>query len=188
MYVKASSRKTKDGQVIRYLQLAHNEWDAQAGVSRTKVLHSFGREDETRPRRRSGDWSRRCPGCWTPPTPSRRRQAGELTLTSSRPVGGTYALDGLWRRLGLDAVIRRQLTGRRLDPRVERVLFALVANRALAASSKLAAAGWISGRRAHRRPGRDRRAACYRAMDYLLTIEPEPGGGGVLPGHRPAEP
>ena len=46
MYVKASSRKTKDGQVIRYLQLARNEWDARAGVSRTKVLHSFGREDE----------------------------------------------------------------------------------------------------------------------------------------------
>ena len=46
MYVKASSRKTKDGQVIRYLQLAHNEWDAQAGGSRTKMLHYFGREDE----------------------------------------------------------------------------------------------------------------------------------------------
>ena len=46
MYVKASSRKTKDGQVIRYLRLAHNEWDARAGVSRTKILHSFGREDE----------------------------------------------------------------------------------------------------------------------------------------------
>ena len=43
VYVKASSRKTKDGQVIRYLQLAHNEWDAAAGVSRTKILHSFGR-------------------------------------------------------------------------------------------------------------------------------------------------
>ena len=62
-------------------------------------------------------------------------------------------LDQLWRRLGLDAVIRRQLAGRKLDPRVERVLFALVANRALAASSKLAAAGWIAGDVAHRRPG-----------------------------------
>jgi hypothetical protein len=41
-----SSRKNKTGQVVRYLQLAHNEWDAQAGVSRTKVLYSFGREDE----------------------------------------------------------------------------------------------------------------------------------------------
>ena len=50
MYVKASSRKTKDGQVIRYLQLAHNEWDAQAGISRTKILHSFGREVGVLPR------------------------------------------------------------------------------------------------------------------------------------------
>ena len=32
VYVKASSRKTKDGQVFPYLQLAHNEWDARAGV------------------------------------------------------------------------------------------------------------------------------------------------------------
>ena len=69
---------------------------------------------------------------------------GELTLTSSRPVGGTYVLDQLWQRLGIDAVLRRQLAGRTLDPRVERVVFALVANRALAASSKLAATSWIA--------------------------------------------
>jgi len=46
MYVRTSSRRNKSGQVVRYVQLAHNEWDAKAGVSRTKVLHSFGREDE----------------------------------------------------------------------------------------------------------------------------------------------
>nr|WP_240676898.1 hypothetical protein [Actinacidiphila soli] len=46
MYVRTSSRRNKSGQVVRYLQLAHNEWDSAAGVSRTKVLHSFGREDE----------------------------------------------------------------------------------------------------------------------------------------------
>ena len=62
---------------------------------------------------------------------------------------------------------------RKLDPRVERVLFALVANRALAASSKLAAAGWIGGD-AHI-DGLDEidEQSCYRAMDYLLTIEPD---------------
>ena len=171
MYVKASSRKTKDGQVIRYLQLAHNEWDARAGVSRTKVLHSFGREDEL-----DRDAVRRLVAALSrlldPADAVAATSAGELTLTSSRPVGGTYALDQLWRRLGLDAVIRRQLTGRRLDPRVERVLFALVANRALAASSKLAAAGWITGD-VHI-DGLDEidEQSCYRAMDYLLTIEP----------------
>ena len=171
MYVKASSRKTKDGQVIRYLQLAHNEWDAQAGVSRTKILHSFGREDEI-----DREGVKRLVAALSrllDPADAVTASAGELTLTSSRPVGGTYVLDQLWRRLGLDAVIRRQLTGRRLDPRVERVLFALVANRALAASSKLAATGWIADD-VHI-DGLDEidEQSCYRAMDYLLTIEPE---------------
>jgi hypothetical protein len=172
MYVKASSRKTKDGQVIRYLQLAHNEWDARARVSRTRILHSFGREDELDKdavKRLVAALSRLLDPADALAAPS----SGELTLTSSRPVGGTYVLDQLWRRLGLDAVIRRQLTGRKLDPRVERVLFALVANRALAASSKLAAAGWIADDVHIDGLSDIDEQACYRAMDYLLTIEPD---------------
>ena len=172
MYVKASSRRTKDGQVIRYLQLARNEWDAQAGVSRTKILHSFGREDEL-----DTDAVKRLVAALSrlldPADAVAATSAGELTLTSSRPVGGTYVLDQLWRRLGLDAVIRRQLTGRKLDPRVERVLFALVANRALAASSKLAAAAWITEDVHIDGLDETGEQSCYRAMDYLLTIEPD---------------
>src|SRR5262249_11510792 len=79
---------------------------------------------------------------------------------------------GLWHRLGLDQVMRRQLTGRRLDPRVERVLFALVANRALDASSKLAATDWISHDvHIEGLPAIDEQS-CYRAMDWLLQIQP----------------
>jgi hypothetical protein len=46
VYIRTSTRRNKSGQVVRYLQLAHNEWDGAAGVSRTKVVYSFGREDE----------------------------------------------------------------------------------------------------------------------------------------------
>nr|WP_211265812.1 hypothetical protein [Actinacidiphila oryziradicis] len=141
MYVKASSRRNKSGQTVGYLQLAHNEWDPVAGRSRTKVLHSFGREDELDReaiRRLVAALSR----LLDPTEALAATMPGDLSLTDSRPLGGTHALDGLWHRLGLDQVIRRQLEGRRLDPRVERVLFALVANRALAASSKLAATEW----------------------------------------------
>ena len=152
MYVKASSRKTKDGQVIRYLQLAHNEWDAQAGVSRTKILHSFGREDEI-----DRDGVKRLVAALSrlldPAGALAATSAGELTLTPRARSAAPTCWTSCGAGCGLDAVIRGQLAGRKLDPRVERVLFALVANRALAASSKLAAAGWISGRRAHRRPG-----------------------------------
>ena len=53
-------------------------------------------------------------------------------------------LDALWERLGIGPAVRGLLKGRRLDPSAERVLFALTANRALAPSSKLAAARWAS--------------------------------------------
>ncbi|MGZ6855152.1 MAG: IS1634 family transposase [Mycobacteriaceae bacterium] len=172
MYVKASSRKTKDGQVIRYLQLAHNEWDSQAGISRTKVLHSFGREDEL-----DREGIKRLVGALSrlldPAAALGASMPGELELTSSRPIGGTYVLDELWHRLGIDQVIHRQLAGRKLDPRVERVLFALVANRALAASSELAAAGWIAGDVRIEGLEHIDEQSCYRAMDYLLAIEPQ---------------
>jgi hypothetical protein len=62
------------------------------------------------------------------------------------------------------------LKGRRLDPRAERVLFGLVANRALAPSSKLAAAAWITHDVHIDGLPRTSDDACYRAMDWLLEI------------------
>ena len=117
MYVKASSRRNKSGQTVRYLQLAHNEWDPAAGRSRTKVLYSFGREDELdreAVKRLVAALSR----LLDPAEALAATTPGDLSLTGSRPLGGTHALDGLWHRLGLDRVVRRQLEGRRLDPRI----------------------------------------------------------------------
>jgi hypothetical protein len=75
--------------------------------------------------------------------------------------------------LGLHEILTGLLRGRRLDPAAERVLFAMVANRALAPASKLGCAAWVSEHVVI--PGLpelddDR---CYRAMDWLLEIEPE---------------
>jgi transposase len=81
-------------------------------------------------------------------------------------------LDGLWQRLGIDAAIRGALGGRRSDPgRVERILFALVANRAIAPSSKLAATEWIAGDVRIEGLSTVVDEACYRAMDALLGVE-----------------
>ena len=175
-YVKTSMRTTRAG-TVRYLQLAHNEWDAEAQRSRTRVLYNFGREDEL-----DKDAVRRLVAALSrlldPAEALAAAEPGGLSVTGSRPVGGTHALDQLWRRLGLDEVIRRCLAasapaGRRPDPDTERVLFALVANRALAASSKLAAAAWAC-HDVHI-DGLDEVTddACYRAMDHLLAIEPD---------------
>jgi len=168
-YVKTSVRTTRSGKV-RYLQLAHNEWDPAAQRSRTRILHNFGREDEI-----DKDQVRRLVSALSrmldPAEALAAAEPGELSVTASQPVGGTHALDRLWRRLGLDKAVRKTLARRRLNPDTERVLFALVANRALAASSKLAAAGWVCDD-VHI-DGLDATTddACYRAMDHLLAIE-----------------
>jgi len=169
-YVKTSSRTTRSG-VVRHLQLAHNEWDSDTQRSRTRVLYNFGREDELDRegiQRLVTSLSRLLePGAALETT----ARAG-WEFVSSVPLGGAYVLDGLWRRLGIDAVIRGCVAGRRLDGRsLERTLFALVASRALAPSSKLAATDWVAGD-VHI-DGLDQVSdnACYRAMDELHAME-----------------
>src|SRR4029453_4911568 len=143
MYLRATPRKNSDGTVVRYLQLAHNSWDSGAKRSKAQVLYNFGREDHTN--RAALERLVASVTRFLDPDRALAVQAGEgLQFIESRPLGGTWALEGLWRRLGIDQTMRRLLKGRRLDDRAERVLFALVANRALAPSSKLAAAGWVN--------------------------------------------
>jgi hypothetical protein len=172
VYVRTTSRRTKDG-TVRYLQLAHSEWDAEAGMSRPKILFSFGREDQldrAAIERLIAALSRLLdPTAAAAPTAS--PDIPDLVIDGSRPVGATHVLDALWRRLRIDAAINAQPAGR--YPQVERALFALTANRALAASSKLAAADWI-GNDVHI-AGLDEISddSCHRAMDWLLKVEPQ---------------
>ena len=44
MFLRALSRKTRDGEVTRYLALVHNERDSH-GIPVANVIHNFGRED-----------------------------------------------------------------------------------------------------------------------------------------------
>jgi hypothetical protein len=171
VYVRVSSRKNKTGQVVRYPQLAHNEWDAAAGVSRTKVLYSFGREDDLD---RLG--IERLVTALTrlldPAAAAALTGPADMALTDSRPYGGTCLLDGLWQRLGIPTAITKALTERRVDgERVERTLFALVANRALRPSSKLAATDWVTHDVHITDLPQASDDACYRGMDALLSIE-----------------
>ncbi|WP_213453265.1 IS1634 family transposase [Rhizomonospora bruguierae] len=171
MYVKASTRKTRDGQTIRYLQLAHNEWDPVAKMSKTRVLYSFGREDQldvAGVRRLVDALSR----LLDPADALAAAAPAGLSFVQSRPLGGAWLLDGLWQQLGIGKILRGMLGAARRGVDVERVLFALVANRALKPSSKLAASEWVC----HDvyLPGLPHVGddACYRAMDDLVEVEP----------------
>lgn len=46
MYLRTIARRNKDGSVVRYVQLAHNERHPETGTPVARVIHSFGREDQ----------------------------------------------------------------------------------------------------------------------------------------------
>src|SRR4051812_19130806 len=177
MFVKTTTRRTKSG-TVRYLHLAHSEWDPVAPRSVPKILYGFGREDQL-----DRDAIKRLVGSLArlldPAEALAATTGAELTFCESRPFGGTFTLDALWRRLGIDTVLKSLDTGpgsttRRGRPRevevTERVLFGLVANRALAPSSKLAAADWINHDVHIDGLPETSDDACYRAMDWLHHV------------------
>src|SRR5665811_578521 len=138
MYLRETRRTNRDGSVVAYLQLAHNERHPDTGSPVAKVIHSFGRAD--------------------------------TVDRDSRRMGGSWTLDRLWERLGIGAAIRRVAKRRRLDGEaVERVIFALVAQRALEPGSKLAATGWVAERVAIEGCAGFSDDQAYRGMDFLLA-------------------
>ncbi len=169
MFLREVKRQNRNGTHVSYLQLVHNEWDPAARTSRTKILYSFGRTDRVDPaaiERLIVSLSR----LLDPAAALRATSGSDLSFLSSRPLGGTDVLDGLWHRLGIDTVMTRLLATRRGSSPFERVLFRLVANRALAPSSKLAAADWISCDVHIDRLPQVSDDVCYRAMDWLHDV------------------
>ena len=170
MYLRTTQRRRKDGSLARYVQLAHNR--RVGGVTQAEVLLNLGREDQldldglrrlaaSITRFTDGDGG----GLGLPGAP------GEFDVVGSRPVGGLWLLDGLWRALGVDRALGGALGARRFTTDVERVLFALVANRALDPCSKLAAAEWAScDVHIPGLAGMDEDQA-YRAMDLLVEAD-----------------
>jgi transposase len=178
MYLRTTERRNQDGSVVRYLALAHNQ--RVGTTTKANVLLNLGREDRLDP-----DGLRRL-------VRSINRYLGEpdagagtdvaaatgadsaidgLRLIASRPAGAAWLLHGLWKALEVDTALRKVLGGRRFTTDVERVLFALVANRAIDPSSKLAAAEWASYDVAI--PGLEGMDddQAYRAMDLLIEAD-----------------
>jgi hypothetical protein len=171
MYLRTTQRRNRDGSLVRYVQVAHNR--RVDGVTQAEVLLNLGRED-----RLDAEGLRRLVG-------SINRYLGEpdgsdditelagdgLTVVESRPAGTAWLLDGLWRQLGVDVALAKVLGGRRFSTDVERVLFAMVANRAIDPMSKLATAEWASCDIAV--PGVESmdEDQAYRAMDLLVAAD-----------------
>jgi transposase len=178
MYLRFTQRANADGSVVRYVALAHNR--RVDGRVKPDVLMNLGRVD-----RLDVDGLRRLAASITRHFGGDGVAAGDgaeagavagaapMEVLDSRPIGASWLLDGVWTRLQVAAAIKAATDGRRFSTNVERVLFALVANRAIAPMSKLSAAEWVSedviipGL-----PAMDDDQA-YRAMDLLVEADTE---------------
>lgn len=159
--------------MVGYLQLAHNH--RIEGVTRAEVLLNLGREDQLdveglkRLMGSIGRYLDQADG-----RGAAEQAAGpDLRAIDARPMGAAWALDGIWRRLGIDRALGEVLSDRRHRHDVERVIFSLVANRAIAPASKLAAAEWASRDAAITGLDGIDDDRCYRAMDLLASADAE---------------
>lgn len=158
----------------QYVQLVHNYWDPKSRQSRSRILCHFGPRDELdldALRRLIQSLAR-----YLPPEEG-ARLSGETGVSfeflGARKLGGPWVLEGLWRQLGIDRALGRLLEQRGYQAPVERLLFALVANRCLAPSSKLAMEHWVPQEAWI--PGLPEVEVhqLYRAMDFLLEAHDE---------------
>jgi transposase len=172
MYIRQISRLNKNGSRVRYLQLAHKVRDPVTGKPHDRVLHHLGREDQIdreQLKRLIASISRfLSPEDQVRVLAELRGVGAGLSIERSLPYGGSYVLDALWRRLELDRSLQSLLRERSFAIDVERLLFALVANRALDPRSKLGVERWVGRRVAIDGLDRVQVHTLYRAMDFLI--------------------
>lgn len=171
MYIRTVKAKGNE-----YVQLAHNYRDSKTGATRAKVLYSFGRKDQLdldELRRLIRSISR----FLDPDEVAQiQEQIGDdwpFEFLGSRELGGTAFLDGMWKRLEIDRVIKALLKKRSFQTPVERLLFAMVANRALVPSSKLHMEHWVAEKAYIDGLSEVQVQQLYRAMDFLLEAHEE---------------
>jgi len=177
VYLRETRRTNKDGSVVSYLQLAHNERHPVTGSPVAKVIYNFGRADKV-DREALARLVSSISRFLEPAEAAAAAEGSDVEIIDSRRFGGTYVLDELWHRLGIARALMEAAGGRRLSGEVvERVLFALVAQRCLEPASKLACVSWVQERVAISCcPPFDDQAA-YAAMDFLLDALGEIAAG-----------
>ena len=134
MYLRETHQKRADGSIVTHLQLAESTWNPHKKRSEVRIVYNCGRAD-------------------APQTAERLRQLAQSILKKCAPheivaqhpqwrvldtwpFGARYVLEAVWKRLGIPDVIAEQLAHSTVDFDLERALFAMVANRACAPSSK----------------------------------------------------
>src|SRR4030043_2289677 len=177
MYIRQISRKNKDGTIVTYVQLAHNERDPVKGFAVAKVLYNFGRLEEMdveQLKRLVKSISR----FLTPEDVLQAQAALEgqepgIKWKSCKSYGGIYLLAALWTQFHFADILSKHIVQKSFRTPINQAVFAMIANRCLAPKSKLAVSEWVA--KEVYLPGLPEIdvQVLYRAMDFLLEYQEE---------------
>ena len=147
MYLRTTKRKNKDGSVVEYYQLAHNNRHPVTRKPVAKIIHNFGRTDEldrAQLVRLCRSIARVC-GLTVLDPLDQHHQAlhaeaglpGDLKIKNTVSFGCVLAIEALWERLGLKRTFSDIIKRKQLKVPYERALLAMTANRLCDPESKL---------------------------------------------------
>jgi hypothetical protein len=166
VYLRFTQRRNKNGDVVRYVALAHNERN-ERGVPVARIIHTFGREDEVDREalaRLVASISR-----FLEPEAALAAGAPQgFDFLEAREQGRPHVVQALWSELGIGRALARVAGSRRYRREVEREVFAMVAQRCIAPASKLEATRWAPREVVLPGVGELSDDGLYSAMDFLL--------------------
>jgi len=164
MYIRTVSRKNKDGSRVHYFQIVEKYWDSQKKTPQTRVVCSLGRADE--------DGEKRLQQLVA--SIKKRLSFEELAeldgwqFEDSWEHGAFHAVSSLWDKLGIRKILEKAVQSEDRSVPFERAIFAMVANRCLAPSSKLCCYEQWLAEDVYFPEGKDIKLHhLYRAMDLL---------------------
>lgn len=146
MYLRTTQRRNRDGSIVKYYHLAHNERDPETGMPVPKIIHNFGRADSLDRDalvRLCRSIARVCGVEVRDPLAEGQEAHADaglpegMELVHTVELGTPVAIEALWERLGIGPAIRNAAaTSGRTAP-YERALLAMTANRLCEPESKL---------------------------------------------------
>lgn len=150
MYLRTTSRRNKDGSIVKYYQLAHNERDPDTRKPVARIIHSFGRADQLDRDalvRLCRSIARVCGLQLIDPSSDTDGTAlsastglpEDLKLIRTLTLGTVLTIEALWEQLGIGQVFRDICKSQKLKVPYDKALLTMVANRLCDPESKLGA-------------------------------------------------
>jgi hypothetical protein len=148
MFLRSTKRQNKDGTIVEYYQLAHNERHPVTRKPVAKIIHNFGRVDKLDRQnlvRLCKSIARVCNLTVIDPLDDSQEQGlanacglpKNLKISKTYALGCVHAIDALWDTLGMKKTFSDIAESKQLRSPYERALFAMVANRLCCPESKL---------------------------------------------------